>query len=71
MTGLWRLRVADEVVATAARSYPRQVRGRLTCQINYLQIVQCWRDDQNNGPDRTRCQFCGLSVGWAGTAAIQ
>src|SRR5262249_27602230 len=27
--------------------------------INYLQIMQCWGDDP--GPDRTQCQFGGLS----------
>ena len=35
---VWRVRVADEVVATAARSYPRQVRARLTCNA-FLQLV--------------------------------
>jgi hypothetical protein len=35
---VWRVRVADEVVATAARSYPRQVRARLTCTA-FLQLV--------------------------------
>jgi hypothetical protein len=35
---VWRVRVADEVVATAARSYPRQVRARLTCAA-FLQLV--------------------------------
>ncbi|MDQ3764508.1 MAG: hypothetical protein M3460_24010 [Actinomycetota bacterium] len=28
---VWRVRIADEVVATAARSYPRRVRARITC----------------------------------------
>jgi hypothetical protein len=28
---VWRLRLAGIVVATAARSYPRQVRARITC----------------------------------------
>ncbi|MGH3822246.1 MAG: hypothetical protein ACRDRA_05310 [Pseudonocardiaceae bacterium] len=28
---VWRVRLGEEVVATAARSYPRQVRARLTC----------------------------------------
>jgi hypothetical protein len=36
---VWRVRVADEVVATAARSYPRQVRARLTCTA-FLQLVK-------------------------------
>ncbi|MGH3769043.1 MAG: hypothetical protein ACRDTX_28490 [Pseudonocardiaceae bacterium] len=35
---VWRVRVADEVVATAARSYPRQVRARLTCNA-FLQLA--------------------------------
>ncbi|MGH3695416.1 MAG: hypothetical protein ACRDRX_15745 [Pseudonocardiaceae bacterium] len=35
---VWRVRLADEVVATAARSYPRQVRARLTCDA-FLQLV--------------------------------
>lgn len=29
---VWRVRLGGEVVATAARSYPRQVRARLTCK---------------------------------------
>jgi hypothetical protein len=32
------VRLGDEVVATAARSYPRQVRARLTCDA-FLQLV--------------------------------
>jgi hypothetical protein len=35
---IWRVRLADVVVATAARSYPRQVRARLTCNA-FLQLV--------------------------------
>ena len=35
---VWRVRLGDEVVATAARSYPRQVRARLTCDA-FLQLV--------------------------------
>jgi hypothetical protein len=35
---VWRVRLADEVVATAARSYPRQVRAKLTCNA-FLQLV--------------------------------
>jgi hypothetical protein len=35
---VWRVRLGDEVVATAARSYPRQVRARLTCNA-FLQLV--------------------------------
>jgi hypothetical protein len=35
---VWRVRLGDEVVATAARSYPRQVRARLTCD-SFLQLV--------------------------------
>lgn len=27
--------------------------------VNYLQIMQCWGDDQHNGPDRTQCQYGG------------
>ncbi|MGH3886486.1 MAG: hypothetical protein ACRDSZ_07925 [Pseudonocardiaceae bacterium] len=29
---------------------------------NFLQIMQCWGDDLNNGPDRTQCQF-GAIIG--------
>lgn len=35
---VWRVRLGEEVVATAARSYPRQVRARLTCDA-FLQLV--------------------------------
>lgn len=35
---VWRVRLGDEVVATAARSYPRQVRAKLTCTA-FLQLV--------------------------------
>ncbi|MBV8994597.1 MAG: hypothetical protein JO287_13070 [Pseudonocardiales bacterium] len=35
---VWRIRLGEEVVATAARSYPRQVRARLTCD-SFLQLV--------------------------------
>lgn len=35
---VWRVRLGDDVVATAARSYPRQVRARLTCD-SFLQLV--------------------------------
>jgi hypothetical protein len=35
---VWRVRLGDEVVATAARSYPRQVRARLSCDA-FLQLV--------------------------------
>ncbi|MGH3773175.1 MAG: hypothetical protein ACRDRW_17570 [Pseudonocardiaceae bacterium] len=35
---VWRVRLADEVIATAARSYPRQVRARMTCEA-FLQLV--------------------------------
>jgi len=31
--------------------------------VNYLQIMQCWGDDQKNGPDRTQCQYGGSSSG--------
>ncbi len=30
---VWRVRLDDEVLATAARSYSRQVRARLTCEV--------------------------------------
>ncbi|MGH3786606.1 MAG: hypothetical protein ACRDRG_08655 [Pseudonocardiaceae bacterium] len=36
---VWRVRMADDVVATAARSYPRQVRARMTCDA-FLQLVK-------------------------------
>ncbi len=35
---VWRVRVDGEVVATAARSYARQVRARMTCDA-FLQLV--------------------------------
>jgi hypothetical protein len=35
---VWQVRLADEIVATAARSYPRQVRARMTCEA-FLQLV--------------------------------
>jgi hypothetical protein len=35
---VWRVRLADEVVATAARSYPREIRARMTCKA-FLQLV--------------------------------
>jgi hypothetical protein len=35
---VWRVRLGDDVVATAARSYPRQVRAKLTCTA-FLQLV--------------------------------
>ena len=35
---VWRVQLGNEVVATAARSYPRQVRARLTCD-SFLQLV--------------------------------
>ena len=35
---VWRVRLGEEVVASAARSYPRQVRARLTCE-SFLQLV--------------------------------
>jgi hypothetical protein len=34
---------------------------------NFLQIMQCWGDDQTNGPDRTQCQFGGVDTQQAGT----
>jgi hypothetical protein len=27
--------------------------------VHFLQIMQCWGDDPNNGPDRTQCQYGG------------
>ncbi|MGH3698331.1 MAG: hypothetical protein ACRDQY_02440 [Pseudonocardiaceae bacterium] len=30
---------------------------------NFLQIMQCWGDDQTNGPDRTQCQFGAAVTG--------
>lgn len=35
---VWRVRLADEVIATAARSYPREIRARMTCNA-FLQLV--------------------------------
>lgn len=35
---VWRVRLGNEIVATAARSYPRQVRARMTCD-TFLQLV--------------------------------
>ncbi len=35
---VWRVRVDGEIVATAARSYPRQVRARITCNA-FLHLV--------------------------------
>ncbi|MBV9162296.1 MAG: hypothetical protein JO281_12255 [Pseudonocardiales bacterium] len=35
---VWRVRLADEVVAIAARSYPREIRARMTCKA-FLQLV--------------------------------
>jgi hypothetical protein len=35
---VWQVRLADEVVATAARSYPREIRARMTCNA-FLQLV--------------------------------
>lgn len=43
---VWRVRLADEVVATAARSYPRQVRARMTCDA-FLQLV---KETANSAP---------------------
>lgn len=37
---VWRVRVADEVLATAARSYPRQVRARMTCEAFLQQVSE-------------------------------
>ncbi|MBA2470929.1 MAG: hypothetical protein H0V41_01275 [Pseudonocardiales bacterium] len=28
---VWRIRLDDEVIATATRSYPREIRARMTC----------------------------------------
>jgi hypothetical protein len=35
---VWRVRLDDEIVATAARSYPREIRARMTCS-SFLQLV--------------------------------
>jgi uncharacterized protein YegP (UPF0339 family) len=35
---VWRVRLDGEIVATAARSYPRQIRAQLTCEV-FLQLV--------------------------------
>jgi hypothetical protein len=35
---VWRIRIGDEVVATAARSYQREIRARMTCNA-FLQLV--------------------------------
>lgn len=36
---VWRVRLADEVIATAARSYSRQVRARITCDAFLNQVA--------------------------------
>ncbi|MGH3671719.1 MAG: hypothetical protein ACRDSH_13960, partial [Pseudonocardiaceae bacterium] len=38
----------------------KQTLGFTDFQVNYLQIMQCWGDDPR-GPDRTQCQFGGLT----------
>lgn len=38
----------------------KQTSGFTDFQVNYLQIMQCWGDSPN-GPDRTQCQFGGLT----------
>jgi hypothetical protein len=35
---VWQIRLADEVIATAARSYPREIRARMTCNA-FVQLV--------------------------------
>jgi hypothetical protein len=35
---VWQIRIGDEVVAIAARSYPREIRARMTCS-GFLQLV--------------------------------
>jgi uncharacterized protein YegP (UPF0339 family) len=36
---MWRIRLADEVIATAARSYPREIRARMTCDAFMLLVA--------------------------------
>ena len=36
---VWRIRLADEVIATAARSYPREIRARMTCDAFMLLVA--------------------------------
>ena len=40
---VWRVRVGNEIVAIAARSYPRQVRARLTCDTFLLLVSETMR----------------------------
>ena len=35
---VWKVRLGDEIVATSARSYPRQIRARITCSA-FLHLV--------------------------------
>ena len=37
---VWRIRVSDEIVATAARTYQRPIRARLMCH-SFLELVAC------------------------------
>jgi hypothetical protein len=36
---VWRIRLDDEVVVTAARSYPREIRARMTCDAFMLLVA--------------------------------
>lgn len=40
---VWRVRLGNEIVATAARSYPRQVRARMTCETFLLLVSETLR----------------------------
>jgi hypothetical protein len=37
---VWRIRLGDEVIATAARSYPREIRARMTCAAFLQQVAE-------------------------------
>ncbi len=36
---IWRIRLGDEVIVTAARSYPREIRARMTCDAFMLLVA--------------------------------
>ncbi len=36
---VWRIRLDDEVIVTAARSYPREIRARMTCDAFLLLVA--------------------------------
>jgi hypothetical protein len=64
VTEMWRPRLINKIVSTTVRSRS----GRLSCQTDCLQLVQCWGD---SGSGDTLHQFCSLNVERAGAAAVQ